>query len=101
MSSAHSHPLNQDEFQAQEFVQKPKEQVEANSAQPPSQLVRDELAAVPLRVLSQLPEMESLRKAIQRERGKNLPPNPKSKPDLDDVIAVSYTHLTLPTIYSV
>ena len=45
----HEHPPNQDECQVVEVVQNLKEKAEANPARPPSQLMRDELPAVPAR----------------------------------------------------
>lgn len=66
-------------------MQNLKMEAAANPAEPPSRLVRDALSTVSLGVLSQLPERENLRKAIRRERRKNLPPNQQSLDELQDI----------------
>jgi len=81
----HSHAPNPAACKAEVIMQKIKEKATTNPAQPPAQLLRDGLLAVPPSVLSQLPERQSVNKVIRRERRKNLPPNPKSLEELQDV----------------
>ncbi|KAK7604826.1 hypothetical protein V9T40_006012 [Parthenolecanium corni] len=76
--SSHQHPPNREECAAEVVINRVKQKAEAHPEQPPGQFLREELTGVPEAVLSQLPERELLRKTIQKERRKNLPPNPIS-----------------------
>ena len=84
-TALHSHVPNQAACKAEVIMQKIKGKAMTNPAQPPAQLLRDELSAVPPSVLSQLPERQNVNKAIRRERRKNMPPNPKSLEELQGV----------------
>lgn len=48
-------------------------------------LCLEELAATSSRVLTLLPERENLKKAVRRVKRKNLPANPSSLDELDDI----------------
>lgn len=86
-TSKHDHPPNQEQTKAEMFVQELKRKAEEHPEQPPRQLIRNELLGVPSGVLSQLPLREALRKTVRRVRTKNLPPNPRSMTDLQDLPA--------------
>ena len=47
--------------------------------------IAEELAGASGRVLCHLPERENLKKAIRRKKRKDLPPNPNSLDELDDI----------------
>ena len=74
----HQHPPNSEAVRALEITNSLKRKAAENPAEPPSRILRTDLAAVPPEVLSLLPERESLRKAMRRIRRKNLPPNPRT-----------------------
>lgn len=81
-TSKHNHPPNPDGVKAQVVVEGVKKLAESQRTLPPSAIIRDAMAGVSQRVLSQLPERENLRQTICRQRRVNLPPNPKSLEEL-------------------
>lgn len=83
--SQHSHPPNREECAAETVTQTLKRKAREHPELPPAHLLRTELQTVPTGVLSQLPEQEALKKAMRRERRKNLPPNPKKLSDLGEL----------------
>lgn len=56
------------------------------SDRPPVQILND-IQNVPARVLAHLPGTLALKKTVQRERVKDLPPNPRDLQELDDIPA--------------
>lgn len=80
--SPHAHPPNVEQCRAETVVQKLKRKAADHPEQPPAMMLRTELAAVPMEVLSQLPQREALSKMVRRTRRQNLPPNPKSLNEL-------------------
>ena len=121
----HSHPPNHEAVKAESIRLQLKRRVVDKPEAPPVRLLRDELGSIQPEILSQLPLRENLKQAVRRARRTGLPTNPTTLLDLDVVepefqktedgekfllydsksdsnfTAVSYTHLTLPTIYSV
>ena len=84
--SKHTHPPNQEECEAEVITQRIKRKAKEHPEQPPAQLIRDEIAGVSSDgVLSQLPDRELLRKMVRRTRRLNLPPNPKSLAELEEL----------------
>lgn len=83
--SKHEHPPNREESAAAEITARVKRIATRHPEQPPSQVLRRELAGLSEGVLSQMPEQEALSKTIRRARRKNLPPNPRSLADLGEI----------------
>lgn len=83
--SSHSHPPNQEEVEAEKITSRIKRKAAAHPEVPPAQILRVELAGVSDGVLSQLPEREALKKQVRRERRKDLPPNPRSLSELQEL----------------
>lgn len=83
--SKHDHPPNREYAEAEKIKLNLKKKAEAHPEEPPSRLLRNELAGVSSGVVSQLPERESLKKSMRYVRRKNLPKNPVSLQDLGDL----------------
>src|SRR6266576_5746658 len=83
--SPHQHAPNQEEVRAAALTQNLKRKAAANPGQPPAQILHTELSQVGPDVLSQLPEREALAKAMRRERRQNLPTNPRSLLELNEL----------------
>lgn len=83
--SKHTHAPNQEEVKAQEITYTPKTKAADNLEISAAQLHRTELEEVSCDVLSQLPECEAWKKQISRERRKDLPTNPKSLQELQEL----------------
>ena len=66
--STHNDVPNREEVAAQKLSQTLKHKALENPGQPPSQIMRNELAGVDCGVLSQLPQREALSKVMRRER---------------------------------
>jgi len=77
-TSEHQHPPNREQVQTIQLAATLKRKAAEHPGQPPTQIMRDELACVSTAVLSQLPEREALSKTMRRERRRNLPPNPRT-----------------------
>lgn len=60
-----------------------KRRAEQHPEEPPSRILREELAGVSSGVVSQMSERESLKKSLRNVRRKNLRPSPTSLEDLD------------------
>ena len=83
--SKHEPSPNREECDAEVVIAGVKCKASDHSEQRPAQLVRAELSAIPSLVLSQLHEREALRQTVRRQRRANLPPNPNSLEDLNDL----------------
>ena len=83
--SKHSHPPNREETAAEKIIAQIKRKAAEHPEQRPAQLLRTELQGVPSGVLSQLPEQTALSGTVRRTRRKNLPPNPQTLSELEDV----------------
>jgi len=86
--SKHSHPPNREESATGKLTSQIKRKAEDHPEQPPTQLLRAELQGIPGGVLSQLPEQPATVRTITRARRKNLPPNPRTLEDTDEIPAV-------------
>ncbi|KAJ8671220.1 hypothetical protein QAD02_002479 [Eretmocerus hayati] len=75
--SAHTHPPDQGASKAEIVKINYKSTVEEHPELPPAQILRDNLGGLGRGVLVKLPERESLKKSLRRERRHDLPPNPK------------------------
>lgn len=62
-----------------------KRQAEEHPDRPPSAIVRCELNGLDSGVIAMLPDRENLSKSIKRARRRNLPPNPKSLTELQEI----------------
>lgn len=80
--SAHSHPPDQEECESEVHVHAVKRKAKEHPEQPRAQILRTHLSVVRPEVLSHLPERESLKRAMRRQRRRGLPPNPKSIQDV-------------------
>ena len=83
--SKHAHPPNQEEAGAVTVKANLKKVATEHPQVPPAQILRTHLSHVPSEILVELPEGENLKKAIRRVRRKDLPPNPKSLQDLEEI----------------
>ena len=80
----HSHAPNREEVEALRLVTGIKRKAAEHPEAPPVQIMRS-LQNVPSSVLGELPDRENIRKCIQRERLKNMPPNPQNIQDLHEI----------------
>ncbi|XP_051171104.1 uncharacterized protein LOC127287979 [Leptopilina boulardi] len=83
--SPHSHPPNREEAEAETLKTAIKRHAEVHPEVPPAQIIRRELAGVSSGILSQLTERENLKKSMCRQRQRNMPPNPTSMDDLEEI----------------
>lgn len=83
--SPHTHPPNREFAEAEKIKVNLKRKATANPEEPPSRLIRNELAGVAAGVVAQLPERENLKKSVRIIRRKNLPKNPISLEDLPEI----------------
>lgn len=81
---SHNHAPNPEEVQALKLLTSMTRQASEHPDEPPSRIMR-RLQDAPKSVLAQLPERENIRKQIQRERLKELPTNPTSIEDLQEI----------------
>lgn len=71
--------------QAEVVLDNLKRHAEAHPERPPSAITRDELNGKPPGVLAMLPDRANLTRAIRRGRRRNMPSNPTSLADLEEV----------------
>ena len=81
----HSHAPNREEVEAEKVVTKLKRIAGEHPELPPAQILRTELPKCTEGVLSQLPERESLKKTMRRERSHDQPSNPLSLSELREI----------------
>lgn len=62
-----------------------KQTAAAHLEQLPARIIRSELENVPVHILSQLPERHNLAKSMRKYRRRDLPANPKSLAELNDI----------------
>lgn len=67
------------------MVNNAKRRAEAHPEAPPAQVIRIEYQNLPAGVLAELPERYNMTKAIQRQRLKNMPTNPRTLEDLGEL----------------
>ncbi|KAJ4443579.1 hypothetical protein ANN_05253 [Periplaneta americana] len=79
--SPQTHPPNHEETQAEYLLRAVEEHPELH----PARIIRSELCVVPSGFLAQLPKTENFKKCMRRERRSNLPPNPTTIDDLEDI----------------
>ena len=60
-------------------------EAEVHPERPPSGILRDEMQGLSQRVLARLPERENMKRAIRKARRRNLPPNPRTLAELQEV----------------
>lgn len=82
--SEHCHQPNHEEVAALRTVAKLKEKAVNDPHVPPIQLM-SAANAIPINVLSHMPNPLSLQRTIQRERAKTLPKNPKTIEELGEI----------------
>lgn len=85
LESTHSHPANEDECKSEEIVATLKRHAEEHPEQPPAQILRTQLSNVHPAVINQLPERDNLKRAMRRQRRRDLPPNPKTLQELPEL----------------
>lgn len=83
--SNHLHPKDPEEAKAEIITFNLKRKATENPEQPPELILQNELRGVSSGILSKLPDKENLKKTIRRKRRAELPPNPTSLDELQDI----------------
>lgn len=81
----HEHPADPDESNAEIVKYRLKQEADKHPERPPSAIVREEMRDLSSRVISRLPERENLKRSVRTARRRNLPPNPKTLAELDEL----------------
>lgn len=81
----HAHSPNQNECQAEAAKIDIKRAAESNPERPPSAILREKLPKLSIGVLAMLPDRENLKKTMRRLKQKDLPTNPQTLEDLDQI----------------
>ncbi|XP_043473262.1 uncharacterized protein LOC122505604 [Leptopilina heterotoma] len=81
----HKHAPNREECEAEVVKARLKRRAEDHPEQPPAQILRSEFPQLSEGVISQLPDRENIKKAMRRRRQANLPPNPTTLEQLQEI----------------
>ncbi len=82
---SHTHPPSQKQCKAEEVLTWEKRKAEEHPEQPPAELLCNELADVPVEVLSHLPKWGAMRQSSRHTRRHNMPANPRMLEKLEDI----------------